>query len=56
MPRPAPERVNLAARLLALAHQVERLGNGARNGPETFVLAKLGISAELWSLAWELER
>ena len=56
IPRPAREVVDLAARLLALADQVERLGNGGRNSPEAFVITKLSVAAELRSLAREMDR
>ena len=55
-PRSSPEAVDLADRLLALADQVERLGNGARGGAETFVITKLSVAAELRSLAREMDR
>jgi hypothetical protein len=48
--------VAVADRLLALADQVERLGNGGRNGPEAFVITKLSVAAELRSLAREMDR
>jgi hypothetical protein len=54
MPRPRSEHVDLAARLLALADQVERLGHGSRAGPEAFVAEKLTAAAELRSLAREM--
>ena len=50
-PPPSP-----ASRLLALAAEVERLGNGARNGPEAFVLTKLNVARELRRLAQEVDR
>jgi hypothetical protein len=50
---PLPTR---ADRLRALARAVERLGTSGRTDPETTVLAKLSLAAELRSLARELER
>ncbi len=44
-----------AACLLALARQVERLGNGGRNGPEDLVVAKLSVARELRSLAQKVQ-
>ncbi len=55
-PRPTREVVAVADRLLALATEVERLGNGGRNGPEAFVITKLSVAAELRSLAREMDR
>ena len=54
MPRPVPERMDVARRLLA--RQVERLGSGWRHTPEQVLDAKTGISAELRQVARELER
>ena len=34
----------------------ELLGNGGRNGPETFVVAKLSVAPELRALAREMDR
>ena len=42
-------------RLLRLARQVERLGTSGRTDPETVVLSKLGIAAELRRLAAAME-
>ena len=54
IPRPAREVVDLADRLLALAAEVERLGNDARRGAEGFVVAKLSAARELRALAQEV--
>ena len=54
IPRPAREVVDLAARLLALADQVARLGYGGRHGPEDFVIQKLTAARELRALAQEV--
>ena len=55
-PRPARELVDLAARLLVIADQVERLGHGARGGAETFVITKPSVAAEMRSLTQEMDR
>ena len=53
-PRLPSEVVAVAARLLALAAEVERLGNDARRGAEGFVVAKLTAARELRALAQEV--
>lgn len=53
-----PQRTTLAhpsARLLALAGEVERLGNDARGGAEGFVVGKLTIAKQLRQMAHEME-
>ena len=54
--RPRAQAVEVAARLLDLAYQVERLGYGGRHGPEAFVITKLSVAAELRSLTREMDR
>jgi hypothetical protein len=45
-----------AARLMALAREVERLAIGSRLDPETVVVAKLDLAHRMRSLARELDR
>ena len=53
LPRaPSPSRGD---RLLALVAEIERLDNGARYGPENFVVGKPTIASQPRSLARELD-
>jgi hypothetical protein len=51
--RPVPSN---SERLRILAAAVERLGTSGRTDPETTVLAKLSVAAELRRLAAEMDR